>query len=194
MSTKPASRTTQARLVTADELLELPDDGFRYELVRGELKKMAPAGDERGIVAMDIGTSLNVHVKAKKLGRVYAAETGFKLGSNPDTVRAADVAFVSNERLAKKPGLVKGYRAVAPDLIAEIVEVVSPHDRHSKVMEKVSTWLGVGTRMVLVLDPERRAVTVYRSLQDIHVLSEDDIIDGADVVPGWTLPLRELFG
>jgi Uma2 family endonuclease len=190
MSVKLEGRTTQGRFVTADELLEMPDDGFRYELVRGELKRMAPAGDEHGYLAGELFAGLRNYVKAKKLGRVYAVETGFKLSSNPDTVRAADVAFVSNERLGKKPGLVKGYRAVAPDLI---VEVVSPHDRHSKVMEKVSAWLGAGTRMVMVVDPDRRTVTVYRSLQDIHVLSEEDVIDGADVVPGWTLPLRELF-
>ena len=101
--------TTRTRPVTAEELLRMPDDGFRYELVRGELRKMPPAG-------MNTDTSqgrylvgeLKSHVKANGLGRVYATETGFEIHSNPDTVRAPDVAFVSRERL-EEVGPVEGY-------------------------------------------------------------------------------------
>jgi len=174
---------------TAEDLLDMPDDGFRYELVRGELRKMTPAGDEHGHIAMDVGTSLNVHVKANGLGRVYAAETGFKLASDPDTVRAPDAAFVRRERL-EGSGRLTGFREGAPDLA---VEVVSPNDRHAEVVEKALAWLEAGCRMVLVVDPERRVVTVYRSREEIRVLVEGDTLDGADVVPGWRLPLRELF-
>jgi Uma2 family endonuclease len=182
--------TTQAKPMTADELLNMPDDGFRYELVRGELRKMAPPGEEHGIITVEITLSLGNHVKARHLGKVYAAETGFKLASGPDTVRAPDVAFVSREGLEQQPP-TKGYRQGAPDLA---VEVLSPGDRYGEVEEKVFDWLDAGTKMVLVVNPDKRTVTVYRSRREIHVLTEDDAVSGADVVPGWSLPLRELFG
>jgi Uma2 family endonuclease len=92
---KEVDVTTQVQLTTADELLRYPDDGFRYELVKGELKKMAPAGNEHGSLAALFTGLLVPYVRAQKLGKVYAAETGFKLSSDPDTVRAPDVAFIS---------------------------------------------------------------------------------------------------
>jgi Uma2 family endonuclease len=183
--------TIETRRTTAEELLRMPDDGFRYELVRGELRKMPPAGSEHGTIAMDIGTSLNNHVKANRLGKIYAAETGFLLASDPDTVRAPDVAFVSRERV-EEAGRVRGYWPGAPDLA---VEVVSPNDTHAQVTEKALAWLEAGCRMVLVADPERRAVTVYRSRSEIRILTAEagDVIDGDEVVPGWKLPVTELF-
>lgn len=183
--------TTETRQTTAEDLLRMPDDGSRYELVKGELRKMPPAGGEHGAIAMDIGTSLNNHVKANGLGRVFTAETGFRISSNPDTVRAPDAAFVRRERV-EEAGLVTGYWPGAPDLA---VEVVSPNDTYAQVTEKALAWLEAGALMVLVLDPgeARRTVTVYRSPRDIRVLSEKDTIDGADVVPGWKLPIAELF-
>jgi Uma2 family endonuclease len=183
--------TIETRRTTAEELLRMPDDGFRYELVRGELRRMPPAGDEHGYLALEIASDLRNHVKANNLGRTYAAETGFKLASDPDTVRAPDAAFVSRER-AEKVGRVAGYWPGAPDLA---VEVVSPNDTHAEVTEKALAWLDAGCRMVLVADPERRAVTVYRSRSDIRILTSEagDAIDGADVVPGWKLSIAELF-
>lgn len=189
MESRGARVITQTQAVTADDLLELPDDGFRYELVRGELKKMPPAGYEHGVVAMDLALSLGQHVKVNDLGKVTAAETGFKLTSEPDTVRAPDVAFVSRERL-EALGPVKGYWPGAPDLA---VEVVSPGDTYSEVQGKVFEWLDAGTRLVLVLDKKKRTVTAYRSRTDIVVLRENDTLDGGDVVLGWTLALKDLF-
>lgn len=176
--------------VTAEELLRKPDDGFRYELVRGELRKMAPAGSEHGYVALKLGRLLGNHVESNKLGRVYAAETGFRISSNPDTVRAPDAAFVSRERV-EKAGRVEGYWPGAPDLATE---VVSPNDTHTEVTEKALAWLDAGSRMVLVVDPLQRTVTVYRSLDDIRVFTGDATIDGGDVVPGWRLPVKDVFG
>jgi Uma2 family endonuclease len=181
----------QVKPMTADELFDLPDDGFRYELVRGELKKMAPPGEEHGLLVAEVTASLSAHVKANNLGRVYAGEVGFRLTADPDTVRASDVAFVSQARLdALAPGT--GYRPQAPDLV---VKVVSPSDRYDELEAKVLEWLEVGVRMVLVVNPRKRIVTVYRSHHEIQILSESegDAIDGAEVVPGWRLPLRELF-
>src|SRR5438445_6685965 len=94
-----ATTATQKVLMTADDLWRLPDDGHRYELVAGELITMAPSGSLHGQVAMTLGSLLRAHVATHHLGIVYAAETGFKLRQNPDTVRAPDVAFVAQERI-----------------------------------------------------------------------------------------------
>jgi Uma2 family endonuclease len=179
----------QNRLVTAEELLDMPDDGCQYELIRGELKKMSPPGEGHGILVVRVTLSLGNHVQANKLGQVYAGEAGFKLSVDPDTVRAPDVAFVSQERLDKlAPGT--GYRPEAPDLV---IEIISPSDRYTDVDEKVSEWLDAGVGMVLVLNPRNRTVRMYRSQGEMQLLKEGDVIDGADVVPGWRLPIGELF-
>jgi Uma2 family endonuclease len=179
----------QAKPVTADELLRMPDDGFRYELVKGELRKMPPAGHHHGEIVALIAYLLMHHVKTHSLGKVYAAETGFKLAENPDTVRAPDVAFIGRERLGRA-GSATGYWPGAPDLA---VEVVSPNDAHTEVMEKALQWLEAGARMVLVVEPAARTVTVYRSLDKIRILTEGDTLEASDVVPGWKLRVAELF-
>lgn len=183
------STQVQPRPVTADELLRMPDDGFRYELVAGELRRMTPAGGRHGRIAMKVGISLGHYVEQNQLGAVYAAETGFRLASNPDTVRAPDLAFVDQARAAAMSD-PEGYLPGAPDLA---VEVVSPGDTYAEVEEKVLEWLDAGTRMVIVVNPRRGAVTVYRSRDEIRVLSGDDVLDGGDVVPGWSVPVGRLF-
>ena len=181
--------TTASRIVTAEELLRMPDDGFRYELVKGELIKMAPAGAAHGSLAMVIGSALFQHVTAHQLGKVFAAETGFSLASDPDTVRAPDVAFVSQKRI-EEAGEVLGYWPGAPDLA---VEVISPSDTYTQVEDKILEWLHAGTLMVVAVNPRQRTVTVYRSLVNIVILTQNDILDGKDVVPGWSLSIRDLF-
>ena len=180
---------TTTRPMTAEELLNMPDDGFRYELVRGDLRKMSPPGHVHGKYAMSIGASLAVHVKANGLGEVYAAETGFKLASNPDHVRAPDAAFVRRER-AEAVGDAPGYFPGAPDLV---IEVISPSDRYTEVDEKVADWLNAGAQAVVVVNPRVRVVRVHRSLTDVVTLTESDTLDVIDVVQGWQMPVREIF-
>ena len=143
-------------------------DGYRYELVRGELKKTAPAGFEHGTLAVEFAAELRNFVKANKLGRVTAAETGFKLTTNPDTVRAPDIAFVSQKRL-DEVGPVQGYWPGAPDLA---VEVVSPNDLYTEVSDKVAEWLEAGSKMVVVVNPRRQQVFVHAPDADVKVLGE----------------------
>ncbi len=181
--------TVGQRPVTAEELLRTPDDGLRRELVRGEVRTMAPAGYQHGRIAQNIAASLDRLVRDEGAGVVLAAETGFKLSANPDTVRAADVAFVTRER-AEAAGEVVGYWPGAPDLA---VEVVSPNDRFAEVEEKVADWLSAGTRMVLIANPQGRTVTVRRSEREALILYEEETIDGDEVVPGWTLPVADVF-
>lgn len=181
------SVTTQ--LMTAEELFRMPQDGFRYELVKGELKRMAPAGSEHGVFEMNLGSPLHQYVKAHNLGLVFGAETGFTIATDPDTVRAPDIAFVRRERIPKE-GIPKGYWPGPPDLA---VEVISPNDTYEEVEEKVAEWLAAGTAMVWALNPRRRTVTVYRSLTDITVLTENDELTGEDVVPGFRCRVADIF-
>ena len=180
---------TTAKLVTADDLLCMPDDGYRYELWGGYLIKMPPAGYTHGVSAMRIGARLALHVDRYGLGQVSTAETGFRLASDPDTVRAPDAAFVVQARI-DAAGEVQGYWTGAPDLA---VEVVSPNDAYTEVESKALQWLDAGARAVVVVDPRRQSVTVYRSRSDIVILTGEEVLEVQDVVPGWTLPLRELF-
>jgi len=175
--------------MTAEELLKMPDDGFRYELIQGELIKMTLGGHEHGGIAANLALPLGQHVKANRLGEVYATGTGFQLASNPDSVRAPDVAFVRRERV-EAVGRSDGYWPGAPDLATE---VISPGDLYIDVEQKVFDWLTAGTRMVIVVNPKRQSATVYRSVGKIAVLSADDTIDGGDVVPGWTMSVSDLF-
>ena len=178
---------TEKRM-TADDLLKMPRDGFRYELVRGELRQMAPAGQGHGGITINITVPLGAYVKQQDLGRVYAAETGFVIANEPDTVRAPDTAFVRKERVVDLS--LKGYFPGAPDLV---VEVISPNDVYAEVEEKVAEWLEAGTELVIVVNPRQRTVRVHRSLTDIAVLTEDDVLDGGEVVPDWQLPVKEIF-
>ena len=175
--------------LTADELLALPDDGNRYELVKGGLIQMSPTGHEHGIVALHIAAALHDFVKANNLGASYAAETGFLITRNPDTVRAPDAAYVRKERL-EAAGAIKSFWVGAPDLA---VEVVSPGDTVREVEEKVAEWLEAGALMVWIVSPRLRTVTSYRSLTEIVTFTEKDQLKADDILPGFQIDVRELF-
>jgi Uma2 family endonuclease len=174
--------------MTAEELFELPDDGLRHELVEGELRTMTPAGESHGWVALAIGAGIFEYVERERLGRAYAAETGFVLRRAPDTVRAPDVAFLAADRLPGEPG--RGFAELAPDLV---VEVVSPSDRASEVSSKAATWLDAGVRLVWVVDPQARLAAAHHPGGLVTVLREDGVLDGEDVLPGFRLPLSMVF-
>jgi len=181
--------TIDSKLMTADELLNLPDDGMQHELVQGELRTMPPGGLDHGDRSSVFDGSLGLYVRTRKLGRVYTNEPGFRLTTDPDTVRAPDVAFIRSERL-RETGVPRGYFHGAPDLA---VEVISPNDLYTEVDEKVAEWLEHGTRLVFVVNPRRRTVAVHRPGQPIRTLGMDDTLSGEDVVPGWSLAVRDLF-
>jgi len=181
--------STATRLMTADEFLAMPLDGMRHELVRGEVTTMSLPGGQHGEVASEALLLLGVHVKTHGLGKTYAAETGFIVRRDPDTVRGADVAFVRRERRAQITAPEK-YVPFAPDLA---IEVASPNDRPAEIAEKTRDWLEAGTRLVWNVDPRSRTATVHRPGQDTVVLAEDDALDGAEVVPGFRCRVKDLF-
>ena len=176
------------QLLRAEDVLLMKNLG-RWELVKGELITMNPAGGEHGRLAMSLGAALWNFVKPRKLGEVFGAETGLFTGRDPDTVRAADVMFVSNERLSRVSDLT-GFLTVAPDLAAE---VVSPHDYWGEVEEKVAEYLAAGVRLVWVINPKTKSAHVYRPGNEVLRLSGDDELTGADVLPGFAVKVSELF-
>jgi Uma2 family endonuclease len=176
-------------MMTADELLRLPDDGQRHELICGVLTTMPPTGFGHGDETSIFDGSLGSHVRLHRLGRVLAGEPGFILATDPDTVRAPDVAFIRGERFPAGEARRHYFRG-APDLA---VEVISPNDLYTEVDAKVGEWLSHGTRLVFVVNPRRQTVAVHRADRSISVFGMDDVLSGEDVVPGWTLPVRELF-
>ena len=175
--------------MTAEELFRLPDDGWRHALVRGELQQMTPAGFRHGAVIMSVAVPLGQHVKTRRLGVVCGAETGFVLGRSPDTVLAPDVAFVRQERIAAA-GLPETFWEGAPDLA---VEVTSPGDTRPEVTEKVTAWLSAGTRVVWVVDPGHGTVTIHEPGAPTRLLSTTDVLDGAPLLPGFRLPIADIF-
>jgi Uma2 family endonuclease len=186
---KNMTSRTFTNATTADELFALSGDGIRRELVNGDLIMMSPAGSEHGRIALRIGGSLGRHVDEHRLGVAFAAETGFVISENPDTVRAPDASFVSKDVMANLEPIV-GYLPIAPTLA---VEVVSPSDSFSDIEDKVSMWLDAGTKIVLVANPSDQTLRVYRSANEIQVLRAGQVFVSGDVCGNWQLSVDEVF-
>ena len=176
-------------LMTAEELFRLPDDGFRYELVRGRLMRIDPSGSRSSRVSRRIGTLLDTFITSNQLGICGDADWGFKLASDPDIVSAPDVAFVRADRIPAG-GVPPGFWPGAPDLA---IEVVSPSDRIADVVEKVQEYLAFGARLVWVVDPEAHKAIVFRRDAPPEVVGPDGELHGEDVVPGFVLRLAEVW-
>ena len=178
---------TKHRLITADELLMMPDDGKRHELIRGVLSEKVAPGYPHGFVVSRIDTALSNYSDENDYGSVIAGDPGHRLESNPDTVRAPDVAWIAPGRV---PEGIVGYPNFAPDLA---VEVKSPSNSYAALEDKALMWLSYGSRQVWVADPVR--ITLTRHLPGIPpvTLGEDDILDGGDLLPGFDTPVWRLF-
>jgi Uma2 family endonuclease len=181
----PASRL---ELMTADQLRSIDVPGKWTELVRGRLVVREPPGTYHGRISATLVWLMESFVREHRLGATYAQDTGFKIFSNPDTVRAPDAAFVSWNRLSSIP--TSGYAAIAPDLVAE---VVSPDDRRGELLAKVGDWLDAGVRLVWVIDPGRKEVHVHRPDGSISILGVSDVVDGEDTLPGFHFTVSDLL-
>jgi len=172
--------------ITIEELMRLPDDGYKYERVKGVLK-VSPAGHEQEDIGIWLATLLSNFVRPRKLGRVYGSNAGYRF-PNGD-LRAPDVSFVRQERLpgGRSP---KGFADYPPDLA---VEILAPDQKLQDVAEKVGEFLDWGTPMMWVIDPDARTVTVYRSLTEVRTLGSEDVLTGEEVIPGFAVRVAELF-
>jgi Uma2 family endonuclease len=180
--------TTKAILVTAEELLAMPrGDGKRYELIRGVLIEKMPAGDPHGDAVMQTAFAVELYARTNHYGATRTGEPGYRLERDPDTVRAPDVAWFAPGRL--RAG-TQGYPEMAPDLA---VEIKSPSNSNPEMAAKAMMWLSYGSQQVWVADPERTTVTVYRSFAEPVVLTEDDTLEGGDLLPGFSVPVWQLF-
>ncbi|HZR01428.1 MAG TPA: Uma2 family endonuclease [Chloroflexota bacterium] len=177
----------ERKLITAEELLLLPDDGMRHELIDGELRTMSPGGGPHGRDGMRVSVSVATHVYANDLGECFAAETGFLFRRNPDRVRAPDFAFIRADRMPAG-SLPRGYIPIPPDMV---LEVVSPGDSATDVRDKVEEWLAFGCRAVWVLFDGPR-LDVHLGDRMIRSYGPDDEVDGGDVLPGFRMKLRNL--
>ena len=188
-ATKPKAKPA-TKLLTADDLLRLDAQGIRGELIRGELSETMPAGHRHGKIVMNLGAELRNFVKPRKLGTLVASDSGVLLERDPDTVREPDIAFFSAEKIPLDAD-IPGYAESVPDLV---VEVVSPSDSRTAVNDKALMWLRYGARLVWVVYPEARAVDVHREGRPVAALGENDALDGMDVLPGFSCPVRVVFG
>ncbi len=177
--------TSQPDATEAD-LLRMPSDGWKYELVDGEIR-MSPAGARHGQVCVRLVLRLGTFVEGRHLGYVFDSSTGFRFpGGN---VRLPDVRFVARGRFEAEK-VPEGFGDVVPDLV---VEVLSPDDRPRDVLDKVGEYLQAGVRLVWVVDPRRERAVAYRSLTDVVNIGLDDFLDAAEVVPGFRVKLKEIL-
>jgi Uma2 family endonuclease len=183
MSTLPKDK------LTAEEFAALPLEGLRSELIEGEIHTMPPTFEDHGKITMRLSVLLGYYVLTQRLGDTYAAETGFLLARNPDTVRAPDIAFIQRDRLPS-PQPKPRWVPVIPDLV---VEVASSGDRPVEIRQKAAMWLDAGVRLVWVVLPGERVVEVYRAGAAVTRLDESATLEGADVVPGFSTPVAAIF-
>ena len=181
--------TTKKKLLTAEDLLALHSKGIKGELIRGIFCETVSTGLEHGEIAANFSGELRAFVKPRKLGRVFGSDSGIRLERGPDTVREPDVGFISAERLPLGTRIM-GYSEVVPDLV---VEIASPTDSLRAMFDRAQMWLRYGVILVWVAFPEAQTVHVYRKDTPALTLTDDDTLDGALVLPGFTLPVREVF-
>ncbi len=177
---------TKQKLITADELLMIPEDGNRYELIRGVLIQKMPPGNPHGYVVIWTSVEFGNYVRANNYGSVRA-EIGYKLESDPDTVRAPDVSWIAPGRITES---IPGYPELVPDLA---VEVKSPDNSNPEMAAKSRMWLSYGSQIALVLNPENTTAIIYRPNSEPVTLSEDDSLDLGELLPGFTCPVWRLF-
>jgi|SRR6185369_4736955 len=174
-------------LMTGDELWHR-SDLEPCELIEGRIVRTCPAGPVHGGLEVRLSARLFGWADSTECGSVLAGEVGIYVRRDPDTVRAADVLFISAERYARRQPA--GYLDIAPELV---VEILSPDDRWSEVMAKLAEYFEAGVDRVWVVDGRLRRVFSYRSLAEVEPLSGGDVLTDEEILPGFSLPLAELF-
>jgi Uma2 family endonuclease len=175
--------------LSAEDLWRLPEDHLRHELVRGELTTKPYADAIHGQCVAAVILFLSQYGDRHNCGVFIGPGTGFHIAHAPDTVLAPDVAFIRKGRFPPDDSN-DGYFPGAPDLA---VEVLSPSDSASEIMEKIDEWLTAGTRLVWVVDPAKKSVGVYAPDHQPRILKSNDQLDGDEVLPGFSLAVAKIF-
>ena len=188
MPAEPAYVPDMPPRMTADELLHVNIPGKQVELVRGVLVVREQPGFQHGAIMARLGAMLLQYVDAHELGVVLAGDPGFKLATEPDTVRGPDIAFIRCDRVPHPTPL--GFAAFPPDLV---IEIRSPSDRPGDIFGKVGDWLSAGTRLVWVIDPTHRVAHVYRPDETQSTVGPEGALAGEDVLPGFSCALDSIL-
>jgi len=176
------------KIWTEEEFMALPDDGNRYELVNGELVVVGAAGAKHGYYVALMSFSLTAYVKQQKIGFVFDSDTSFKMASG--NRRSPDCSFFSRDRIKPLGGIPTGYIEGSPDLA---VEILSPGNTVEEMHEKIVEYFENGSRLVWIIHPDEQYVLVYHKPSPDQLLQLKDSLNGEDVIPGFSLPLAELF-
>ena len=181
--------TTQMKLMTADDLLRLHSKGIRGELIGGVICETMAAGQDHGKYVMNLAVEMGSFIKSRQLGSLIGSDSGILLERSPDTVREPGLAFISAEKMPL--GISQpGYSEVVPDIV---VEIASPSDSRRAVNDKARMWHTYGVRLVWVAYPDTRTVDLHGEDGSIVTLTEDDSLDGGDVLPGFTCTVSDIF-
>ena len=181
---------TQRPLITADELLRMDAEYARGELIRGVFCPTEPSGMRHGVTVANLCFFIGIFVRPKRLGILTGPRAGVWLERDPDTVRESDIAFYSAEKDPPGSEITSGYAETVPDLV---VEVQSHTDKLTAINDKAFMWLSCGARLVWTVHPDTLEVNVYRKGNRVRTLNEDDVLDGADVLPGFSCNVGEIF-
>ena len=180
----------QQPLITADELLRMDAEGARGELIQGVFSPTEPSGLIHGVTVANLCFFIGIFVRPKRLGILTGPRTGVWLERDPDTVRESDIAFYPAEKDPPGAEITSGYSETVPDLV---VEVASHTDKLTAINDKAFMWLSYGARLVWTVHPDTLEVNVYRKGNRVRTLGENDVLDGADVLPGFTCNVGEIF-
>jgi Uma2 family endonuclease len=175
------------RLISAEEYGEHPEWG-PGELIRGKVVQLSNPKQIHGVLMLEIGGRIREFIRGKNLGTAFCGDAGIVLERDPDTIRGPDVGFISRNRMPK--AAQQKYFEIAPELC---IEIVSPSDRWTEITEKVDMYIGKGVVLVWVIDPIARQAHVYRKGRETRLIEQTSALDGEDVLPGFSLPLEEIF-
>jgi Uma2 family endonuclease len=181
---------TTTRLYTIDDIIRFEHEGRHYELLEGALIEMSPASWDHGVVAGNLFGFFWSYVREHRLGVVVAAETGFILHRDPETLLAPDVAFIQSERLPDSDDRGGPFSPIAPDLV---VEVLSPSNRAGEVNAKILAYLQAGVRLVWVADPHAKTIIAYSPDEPVRIYKQNDEISGNPVLPEFRVAVAEIF-
>lgn len=184
------STAAAPRVITPEEFYRMGDAARGYELVNGEMKELGMSAQSCR-VGGQIYVQFEIYARGKHPGWAFPPETGYRcFAEDRGLVRKPDASFITLNRMTREQYEEEGYIEIVPDLVAE---VISPNDLAGDVEEKLAEWLGAGVKVVWIIYPETRTVRIHRRDGESAFLRSSDTLAAPDVLPGFSLPIAELF-